>query len=275
MTGRIIHSNSMLDIITEYTTYSGRMNPIPDWVNKGIIVGLSGGQDKIKQIVTHLREYNIPLSAIYINDWSGYQKVGSSSNVNVNSNNNNNLSNIKQPLWNLNYDSIIYPEWNTWIYDLMGYSRKQSSTTATLKAYNDGDDEKDDGDMSNASQEYVLSSNNSNILRILVNISPFITNISSYINNNSSYDNNNENNFFEQAKNNGYLIESALENTASSFSPYLYPNENGYQVGLIDLTNPDARQWYKNKIKRQILNNGLSGKITGHIYIIDILFFSF
>ncbi|CAO3608411.1 unnamed protein product [Cunninghamella echinulata] len=273
MTGRLIHAPSMLDILTEYTIYSGRMNPIPTWVNDGIIVGLSGGQDKIRQIITHLRDYNVPLSAVYINDWSGYQ-VTTSSYVNNTSTNNHNTTNIKQPLWTLNHDSTIYPDWNTWIYDMMGYSRKQSSTTATLKAYN----EENEGDISaQQHQQGINLYSHGNMLRILVNISPFITNVPATVG--EGGDNNNvslHGNFFEQAKKNGYLIESTLDknnnNNSSSISPspYLYPNENGYEVGLIDLTNPDARQWYKNIIKEQILNNGLSGYMADDGYSLPV-----
>ena len=47
MRGRILNGNTPLERIEEYTAYTGRMSPLPDWMSQGAIVGLKGGTAEV------------------------------------------------------------------------------------------------------------------------------------------------------------------------------------------------------------------------------------
>jgi len=78
--GRIIYGDSPLSLIGEYTTYSGRMKPLPDWANKGAIVGMQGGELRVLEILENLERFNTPIGAFWNQDWCGtrIQQVGNS-----------------------------------------------------------------------------------------------------------------------------------------------------------------------------------------------------
>jgi alpha-glucosidase (family GH31 glycosyl hydrolase) len=59
-------------------------------------------------------------------------------------------------------------------------------------------------------------------------------------------------NLFEEAARKGYLIRNR------EGEPYRIPTTD-FSVGLVDLTNPQARAWIKEIIKEELLGNGASG----------------
>ena len=59
-------------------------------------------------------------------------------------------------------------------------------------------------------------------------------------------------NLFEEAARNGYLVKN------HEGGPYRIPTTD-FSVGLVDLTNPQARAWIKGIIKEELLGNGASG----------------
>ncbi|KAJ3217034.1 hypothetical protein HDU67_008592 [Dinochytrium kinnereticum] len=69
--GRLIFGSSPLSIIEEYTTYSGRMEPLPDWSMSGVIAGIQGGEEKVSAIVKKMKDANVPLAALWLQDWCG------------------------------------------------------------------------------------------------------------------------------------------------------------------------------------------------------------
>jgi alpha-glucosidase len=71
LAGRIIYGHSHPGLIEEYTAWSGRMRPLPDWAIDGAIVGLQGGTQKLYDIWEQLRSKGTPLSAFWIQDWVG------------------------------------------------------------------------------------------------------------------------------------------------------------------------------------------------------------
>ncbi|KAJ3102569.1 hypothetical protein HDU97_000438 [Phlyctochytrium planicorne] len=62
--GRIIYGTSPLNIIEEYTSYSGRMEPLPEWALKGVIAGIQGGEKKVQDIVEKMKKAKIPIAAL-------------------------------------------------------------------------------------------------------------------------------------------------------------------------------------------------------------------
>src|SRR5829696_6867410 len=47
MTGQILSGETPVELIEDYTEYSGRMRLLPEWILSGAVVGLQGGTDKV------------------------------------------------------------------------------------------------------------------------------------------------------------------------------------------------------------------------------------
>ena len=71
LTGRIIYGKTPLDLIREYTSYSGRIRALPDWVNNGAIVCVQRGIDTLKARVAQMDKAGVPLAALWVQDWTG------------------------------------------------------------------------------------------------------------------------------------------------------------------------------------------------------------
>ena len=95
MTGRILHGESPAELIAEYTSYAGRMRPLPAWVHEGAIVSLQGGTERVRQIVAQLEENDIPVTGVWLQDWVGQRTTSFG----------------KQLWWNWELDEERYPDW--------------------------------------------------------------------------------------------------------------------------------------------------------------------
>jgi alpha-glucosidase len=103
MKGRILFGNTYLDLIERYTEYSGRMIPLPEWLNKGgAIVGMEGGTEEVRKKWDELRAHDTPIAAFWVQDWVGKRDVGFG----------------EQLWWNWVLNSDRYPLWNELINDL-------------------------------------------------------------------------------------------------------------------------------------------------------------
>jgi alpha-glucosidase len=108
----IIYAENPYQAIEEYTSYCGRMQPLPQWLVSGAVIGLQGGTDKLYSIWNTMKNAGTPLSAFWVQDWIGQRTtlIG------------------KQLWWNWELDNDRYPNWNL-LYDsltnknisLMGY----------------------------------------------------------------------------------------------------------------------------------------------------------
>jgi alpha-glucosidase (family GH31 glycosyl hydrolase) len=98
----------MLDILTEYTTFSGRMSLLPDWVSDGAIVNLSGGKDKVKETLKKLRDLEVPVSAVLIHDWTGQRLQDAGRGMQY-----------TRQWWNWESDNDLYPDWNEFVSKLL------------------------------------------------------------------------------------------------------------------------------------------------------------
>jgi alpha-glucosidase (family GH31 glycosyl hydrolase) len=98
ITGRILFGQSMLDLITEITAVTGRMHPLPEWTQKGAIVGLEGGTEEIVDISNRLLNNAIPvkLAGVWIQDWVGLRHAFDGDRLS----------------WNWQLDEAYYPRWN-------------------------------------------------------------------------------------------------------------------------------------------------------------------
>ena len=57
--------------VSELTWISGRMRPLPSWIQNGAVVGLQGGQTKVSENYLILKENGVPISSVWLQDWVG------------------------------------------------------------------------------------------------------------------------------------------------------------------------------------------------------------
>ncbi|MFZ5855453.1 MAG: alpha-glucosidase [Chloroflexota bacterium] len=82
-------------------------------------------------------------------------------------------------------------------------------------------------------------------VRVMVYVSPYLADI-------GNLKPNMRRNLFQEAKENGYLVMN------QNGKPYLILNTD-FHFGMVDFTNPQARDWYKSVIKDQVIDAGASG----------------
>jgi alpha-glucosidase (family GH31 glycosyl hydrolase) len=97
MRGQILSGDTPSDLIEQYTEYSGRMRPLPEWILGGAVVGLQGGTDKVLQILDKLDSLNAPVAAFWLQDWVGQRKTSFGT----------------QLWWNWELDRDHYPDWDS------------------------------------------------------------------------------------------------------------------------------------------------------------------
>ncbi len=75
-TVRVIVGGTPAALIEAYTRHAGRMAPLPDWADRGAILGLQGGSDKVRSVVGALERHGAPLAGVWLQDWVGNRTVG-------------------------------------------------------------------------------------------------------------------------------------------------------------------------------------------------------
>ncbi|KAF7725051.1 hypothetical protein EC973_000458 [Apophysomyces ossiformis] len=198
MTGRLIDGDSILDLISEYTTFSGRMKPLPSWISQGAVAGLEGGEEKIQKVFKQLQQYKVPVAAIWIQDWCGKRVEG--------------LGHSSQPgqtLCHWESDTKLYPHWDS-----------------LLKEFQE------------------------NGVRVLLYTNLLLDNPP------SSQDP--QRNMLKEANENEFLVKDTYGQTLRVCA------DPSTETGMLDLTNPEAVVWFKQLLKDQMWNMGISGEYSLH-----------
>ena len=94
--GIIAFNEQPLEQIRSITRYTGRMQSLPEWVHNGLILGVQGGSDVVENVITKLKAHDMPLAAIWMQDWVGARKTSFGS----------------QLWWNWVLDKERYPRWD-------------------------------------------------------------------------------------------------------------------------------------------------------------------
>ncbi|CAN5676059.1 hypothetical protein BH24ACT21_BH24ACT21_05900 [soil metagenome] len=102
MEGQILSGDSPAELIEQYTEYSGRMQPLPDWLVSGAVVGTQGGTEKVRRLHRQLKELDTPVAAFWLQDWVGQRQTSFGS----------------QLWWNWELDRERYPCWDGLVDDL-------------------------------------------------------------------------------------------------------------------------------------------------------------
>jgi alpha-glucosidase (family GH31 glycosyl hydrolase) len=96
MAGQILNGDTPSELIEQYTEYSGRMRPLPEWILNGALVGLQGGTGKVLDIYEDLAALDTPVAALWLQDWVGQRETDFGT----------------QLWWNWELDEDHYPGWD-------------------------------------------------------------------------------------------------------------------------------------------------------------------
>ena len=69
--GMFMRANNMFDAVEMLTAYTGRMPKLPKWVDSGAILGIQGGQSKVRSIVEEGLSLGCPIAGVWLQDWCG------------------------------------------------------------------------------------------------------------------------------------------------------------------------------------------------------------
>ena len=69
--GRLWASESLSRLLQGVTLFTGRMSPLPEWSQRGAVVGLEGGTHNVTNIVRTMQAAKVPLSGVWLQDWVG------------------------------------------------------------------------------------------------------------------------------------------------------------------------------------------------------------
>ncbi|MDZ7801972.1 MAG: alpha-glucosidase [Trueperaceae bacterium] len=102
MRGQIVYGDTPAALIRRYTAYAGRMPPLPDWVHQGAILGVQGGRERVDEVLGRARAYDVPLAAVWVQDWVGQRRTRFGDRL----------------WWNWQVDRARYPGWEAWVREL-------------------------------------------------------------------------------------------------------------------------------------------------------------
>ena len=189
MQGQMLFGETPLDLIELYTEYSGRMPPLPDWVNSGALIGMQGGTAKVRKIWSQLKELDTPIAGFWLQDWVGQRDTIAG----------------KQLWWNWQLDHEAYPGWYALVKELQ-----------------------DEG------------------IAVGVYINPFLVEFKL---DQTAEKPDSWRNLFQEAAERKFLVKKP------DGKPYLVKNTD-FKAALIDVSNPQTRDWFKEIIKKEVLGVG-------------------
>jgi alpha-glucosidase (family GH31 glycosyl hydrolase) len=185
---RLFPAPTLADGVERFTEYAGRMPPLPSWLNRGAVVGLQGGTEKVREVWAELRKRDTPLAGVWLQDWVGARETSFGS----------------QLWWNWELDEATYPGWDELVSDLH-----------------------DAG------------------VGVLGYVNPYLADVSEK----AGVDRN----LFREAREAGYLVTES-----ESDEPYMLTITD-FDVGIVDLSNDAARDWFRVVMRENVLGNGFDG----------------
>ena len=95
LTARIYAADTPAGLIEAHTAWAGRMQPLPDWVHSGAIMGIQGGSARVRAAVQTLSEADVPVAGVWLQDWVGQRQTSFG----------------QQLWWSWSVDEQRYPGW--------------------------------------------------------------------------------------------------------------------------------------------------------------------
>jgi alpha-glucosidase len=163
------------------------MDPLPDWLNEGAVVGMQGGTAEVYAKLEALEALGTPIGAFWLQDWVSNRETTFG----------------KQLWWNWQLNEARYPGWAQMVQDL-----------------------------------------NDRGIRVMTYMNPSLVDVEGV----EGF----TRNFFREAEALGYLVKN------EQGDPYPIANSD-FDAGFLDVTNPEAREWWKQMIREQMLGLGVSG----------------
>ncbi|MCU0296837.1 MAG: alpha-glucosidase, partial [Candidatus Nanopelagicales bacterium] len=168
---------------------AGTSRPVlADWSQRGAILGLQGGTDKVRQVVADMQAAGTKVAAVWLQDWVGKRVTTFG----------------EQLWWTWQLNQKTYPGWDQMVADFKAQG-----------------------------------------IDVMTYINPFVIN-------QDEVDGVPIRNFYKEAEAKGYLVKNQVGDT------YIVQTI-GFPTALVDLTNPDARDWYADIIATQLLGVGATG----------------
>jgi sulfoquinovosidase len=93
--GQIVAADTPLAQVTALTELTGRMEPLPEWTQKGAIVRSWGGSAEARRRVAELRSVGAVVVGLWIEDWAGARVTPFGTRM----------------WWNWEVDADLYPDW--------------------------------------------------------------------------------------------------------------------------------------------------------------------
>jgi len=112
LSASIVQMDDPLDLIEHFTEKTGRLAPLPEWAY-GTILGIQGGTQVVMPQLDKLLRANVPISAIWVQDWCGKQETPQGS----------------QLRWHWQADSKNYPNFK-------GFCEKMNERGVAVLGYN-------------------------------------------------------------------------------------------------------------------------------------------
>lgn len=100
--GRAYAGGSLLELLERHSEHAGRMPEPPAWMDRGAIVGMQGGTDRVRGVWGALSARGAPVAAFWLQDWVGKRTTSIGS----------------QLWWNWVLDEAWYPGWSALVSDL-------------------------------------------------------------------------------------------------------------------------------------------------------------
>ncbi len=96
--GIVYNAPTPLDAVALFTSETGRMQPLPEWTQNGVIVGLEGGSDEVENITATLQAHDVPLVGVWLQDWVGTRHDWDGTRL----------------IWNWEVNRDYYPRWDAY-----------------------------------------------------------------------------------------------------------------------------------------------------------------
>lgn len=75
LTFEIFKASGPLELLENISADYGRMRPLPEWVHRGLIAGLVGGEEVVTKKLKRYQALDVPLAGLWMQDWAGVRQT--------------------------------------------------------------------------------------------------------------------------------------------------------------------------------------------------------
>jgi alpha-glucosidase len=93
---RLLAAERPGELLRRVTALTGRHRPLPDWVHRGVLLGIQGGTARVLAALDRLEAAGVPIAGCFLQDWVGQRRTILGS----------------QLWWDWDLDEAHYPDWD-------------------------------------------------------------------------------------------------------------------------------------------------------------------